>query len=418
MTTPRTAEFVHVNRPCGVELAADVAPARQAAALCFRMLVGAVDEPPALTGVNMLVERTLSKGTARHDGRGLADAFDALGAQWGSASGRQSTLVRVVCLPEFVRPVIALVAELLRHPTFPDEACRVALELAQQDLRQMQDDPQALLRVLSDRLTYGPVLGRPVEGTAESLARITPADIRAHWQRTFAAGRLQVAAAGPGDVEALGRAREASFAGFGTAPPQGRAPAEFAFVPAVEHQHKELQQQYIGLSLPGRPKSHAEFAVEQVLLGVLSGGMSGRLFTEVREKQGLVYWVGAWHEQPRGCGVIRLGASTTPERCDQTYATLRRELARLADDVTETEVRRAQDVLSAHHETEDDLTRARAAGLSDDLFHFSRPVGLAAKLAAIRAVDTAAVAAYAGQVAAAPVCVATLGPRALHTRAR
>jgi len=141
--------------------------------------------------------------------------------------------------------------------------------------------------------------------------------------------------------------------------------------------------------------------------------MSGRLFTEVREKEGLVYWVGAWHEQPRGKGVIHLGASTTPQRCERTYETLLRELRRVGEDLTETEVVRARDGLIAQYETEDDLTRARAGDLSDDLFHFGRPVGREAKLAALRAVTPEQVRSYARSLPVDRLCVATLGPRSL-----
>ena len=189
--------------------------------------------------------------------------------------------------------------------------------------------------------------------------------------------------------------------------------AEFEFIPAREHRHKELEQQYIGITLPGVPRDHPDFPAEQVLLSVLSGGMSGRLFTEVREKQGLVYWVGAWHEQPRGKGVLHVGASTTPERCDRTLETLLRELRRVGEDLTEAETVRARDNLIAQYETEDDLTRARAGDLSDDLFHFSRPIGREKKLAALRAVTLEQVAAYAQRLPLDKLCVATLGPRAL-----
>jgi predicted Zn-dependent peptidase len=141
--------------------------------------------------------------------------------------------------------------------------------------------------------------------------------------------------------------------------------------------------------------------------------MSGRLFTEVREKQGLVYWVGAWSEQPRGHGFIHLGASTTPTRCEQTYRTLLRELERVGEDLTEAEVVRARDGLVAQWETEDDLTRARASSLSDDLFHFGAPIGRAAKLARVRAVTLNGVRAYAQGLRRDERCVATLGSAAL-----
>ena len=409
----QSSDFVHTFLDSGVEFAADVLPQRNTVAMCFRILTGVVDDPPELTGINSIIDHTLSKGTRNYDGRGLADAFDALGASWSSASGRQTMLVQVLCLPEFALEVVALVGEMIAHPTFPEEACRVAIELAQQELRTMEDEPQALLRVLIQRLTLGPVLGRYPGGEPDTLPRITPEKLRQHWRQFYHSGRLQVAVAGPIEPDALARHVDETFADLGSVEQTGRAVAEFEFAPQREHRHKDLEQQYIALTLPGVPRGHTDFAVEQVTLRVLAGGMSGRLFTEVREKLGLVYWIGAWHEQPRGKGVIHLGASTTPDRCCQTYETILRELERLSEDLTEAEVRRARDGLIAHYETEDDLTRARAGGLSDDLFHFSRPVGLGPKLAAIRAVTLERVENYVRRLPREQLCVATLGPQAL-----
>jgi predicted Zn-dependent peptidase len=409
------SRFVHERLASGVEFAADVLPERNTVALSFRILAAGRDDPPDLTGVAAIVEHLLSKGTRKYDGRGLADAFDQLGAQWASVTGRQSTLVRVLCLPEFVPTVVDLVTEMIRYPTFPDEACGVAVELAQQDLRRMEDEPQDLLRVMIQRLTLGPVLGRHTGGTPESLARLTPDLIREFWRGLYHAGRLQVVAAGPINAAALAEQLDACFAGFGAAAHAGRQPADFDFVPGRAHRHKELEQQYIGITLPGLPREHEDFPTEQVLLGVLAGGMSARLFTEVREKQGLVYWVGAWHEQPRGRGVIHLGASTRPERCERTYKTLLRELRRVGEDLTAAETDRARDGLIAQLETEDDLTRARAGELSDDLFHVGRPIGREAKLDALRRVTVNEVTTYARRLPLERVCVATLGPRELAT---
>jgi predicted Zn-dependent peptidase len=406
-------QFAHRDLACGLEFAADVLPERQTVAACFRVLTGVADEPPELIGLNSITERTLSKGTRKYDGQALADAFDAIGAQWSTASGRQSTLVRVLCLPEFTLTAVELVAELLCRPVFPEEACKVAVQLAREEFKHLEDDPYELLRVESQRLTLGPIYGRNPGGEEGTLARITPAVVSEHWRRCYSAGALQVAVAGPVDVEALIERLETSFAGFGAAQRRGRAPADFTFSAATRRREKDLKQQYMAITLPGAAKDTDDYPVEEVLLGVLSGGMSGRLFTEVREKQGLVYWVGAWNEQPRGKGIVSLGASTTPERCRKTYETLVREIGRVAEDLTEEELERARNQWIAQSYTEDDLTRARANGLSDDLFHFSRPIGPGPKVEAIRAVTRERVVAYAERLAAAPRCVTTVGPAAL-----
>jgi predicted Zn-dependent peptidase len=415
LAPPTTDDFVHACLDNGVEMAVDRLPQRKTVALSFRMLVGVADDPPDLTGVNCAVERTLSKGTESYDGQALADAFDMRGAQWSTSAGRQTTLVRVLCLPEFVADCVELVAEMYCRPTFPPEACQVAVELAQQELKQLEDEPFDLLRNSIQRLTLGPVLGRYPGGTPESLALMTPAALRGHWERAYHGGRLQVTAAGPVDAAALRDQLERAFAGLGSTAHTGRDNVTLPFDPPHAHRQKDLEQQYIALSLPGLSRDDDDFPVEQVLLGVLAGGMSGRLFTEVREKQGLVYYVGAWHEQPRGAGAIHLGASTTPQRCERTYETLLRELRRLGEDLTEEETVRARDGLIAQAETEDDLTRARAASLSADLFHHGRPIGRGPKIEAIRRVTTEQVAAYARRLPLEQRCVATLGPHELRS---
>jgi predicted Zn-dependent peptidase len=403
--------LVHHDLECGIEFGAEVLPSRRTVALCVRLLTGLVDEPHDLTGINALVARTLSKGTETYTGQQLADAFDQRGIQWGIASGRQTTLARCLCLPEFLDDAIELLGEVLCRPTFPTESCEVALDLAKQDLQQLDDEPQDLVRVRLQRLTLGETLGRNPGGDAASLAKIQPTDFNAFWQENYHAGRMQVAVAGPVDPQRVGDRIRAAFGGLGQAQRSGRDITPRGAGAGRDHLAKDCKQQYIGMTVPGTPKSNRQkYAIEQVMLGVLSGGMSARLFTEVREKQGLVYWVSAWGEQPRGLGVIHLGASTTPERCQKTYDTLRRELTRLGEDLTEEEVRRACDQLCAHYQTEDDLTRARALSLSDDLFHHGEPEGLAPKLERLRKVTHADVLGRARSLDLEQMCVATVGP--------
>ncbi|QOJ13370.1 MAG: insulinase family protein [Planctomycetia bacterium] len=409
----RGAGIRMLDLDCGAQLAAEVLPERDTVALIFRMLTGAADDPPRLAGLSSIVERTLSKGTRAHSGRGIADAFDRLGAQWTTVSGRQSTVLRIICLPEFVHACTQMAAELLTRPSFPADAVRVNVDHALLDLRHMQDDPQDVVRLMIQRLALGPVYGRHVGGAAGTLPRITRAAVLEHWRAHYAAGRMQISAAGPVDADALARDCERLFARFGDAGRAGRERVTPVFSPSRAHRAKKLKQQYIAMVLPGVERGDPREPAEQVLLGVLSGGMSGRLFTEVREKQGLVYWVGAWNENPRGCGVIHLGASTTPERCRTTHDTLLRELRRVGEDLTEEETGRAQNQLIAQMHTESDLTRARAANLSDDLFHFDAAIGAEARIEALRGVTRAHVLDYARSLDLSRMCTATIGPTRL-----
>ncbi len=407
------SQLIHRHLSCGIEFAAEVLPGRPTAALEIRVLAGAAHDPADRLGLARLVEETLDKGTARRSGRELLDAFDAIGAQRSSATGRDTTAFGCVCLPEYLPQAIELHAEMLRTPTFPEEACRVAIELAVQELSAIEDDPQALTDKLMDRQAYGPFLGRHPLGEKETLQRIGRADIAEHWQATFSAGRLLVGVAGPVDPERIADCLEECFAGFGPPSPNGREAPPLVFSAVRTHHPKELAQEHIGICYPGVPVTHADYPVERVLIGVLAGGMSGRLFTEVREKQGLVYWVGAWHEHPRNAGMIHLGASSTPANADKTYRTLLREVDRLSDDLLESEVDRAIVGIAARTETRGDITRAHCSELVGDLFHYGYPVPMEEKIARVEAVTVDAVKRYLAAHPRDSLSVVTLGPREL-----
>jgi predicted Zn-dependent peptidase len=370
-------------------------------------------EPADRLGLAGVVEDSISKGTAVRSARELSDAFDMLGAQRGSGVGRESMVFRCSCLPEFASEALSLHAEMLRTPVFPSEACEVAVGLAQQRLTALEDDPGELANRLLAPRAYGAVLGRHELGTRETLGRLKRDDVVAYWRRHFGAGRMQVSIGGAVDLPRFEALLESLFEGYAaesSATPDGH---ELLFVPGREHHTKKLEQQQILVCWPGVALRDADYPIEHLIVAMLGDGMSSRLFTEVREKLGLVYWVAAWDEHPRAGGRIFLGASTTPARCGQTIGTLMREVERLNEDVTEEELARAKVGIIARAKTHGEITRARVSELASDLFHHGRPVPMEEKNAKIEAVRLADIHRYLAEHPREPVCLVTLGPQDL-----
>lgn len=406
-------KYIHDNLPCGIEYAVCPLPARHIVSFQVRVLGGVCTEPPERLGLARIMEETLDKGTARHSGRELSDAFDAIGAGRGSGAGRETVTFTCTVLPEHFERAVELHAELLTTPTFPEEFVRVNIDLSRQELLAMQDDPQALVdREISQR-AFGPILGRHALGSKETLDGMSRDDLVRFWRQNFHTGRMMVAVAGAVEPKKVVDVFEKHFGVAARGPREGRSHWPVQFTPGIQHQHKELEQEQIGVCFPGVGATHPDFPAQQVALGILSGGMSGRLFTEVREKLGLVYWVSAWQDTPRGAGMIFLGASTTPERCDKTYTTLLREVDRLADDIQQDELDRAVTGLVASQETKGDVTRSRCGELCSDLFFHGRPVPPEEKSAKVQAVTIADVKRYLATYPRDPRCVVTLGPKAL-----
>ena len=403
----------HKTLSCGIELACVELPERHIVALEFRILAGAADEPPEYLGLARQIQETIELGTEKHDGRGLSDAFDEIGAGRSSAVGRETSRYTCVVLPEFLDRTLELHAEFLRTPTFPEDSAKVSIDLARQELTALGDDPQSLSDKLLSAQVYGPYLGRHPLGERESLDRMSRQTFLDHWRNTYCAAKMHVAAAGAFDAQRLIDGLEKHFAGFGGSEPRRRPPFDVNFKPEHVHHQKDLEQQQIGVAFPGVPVNHASHPVQRVMIGVLAGGMSGRLFTEVREKQGLAYWVSAWAESPRGSGMIFLGASTTPERCDRTYATLLAEVDRLGNDLNADEVRRSATGIIAKLETSGETTRSRCADLADDLFHFGHPVPYEEEIEQIKAVTVDDIHRYLDEHPRDKLSVLTLGPRPL-----
>ncbi len=408
-------ETVHEHLLCGLEYGVTPLPDRHVVSFQIRLLAGTASEPPRTLGLSRVVEETLDKGTEGYTARELADAFDAIGAGHQSGTGRETMTFTCTILPEHFERAIELHAELLRRPTFPEEAVSVNVQLAKQELIALDDDAQGIVDKLISRQAYGPVLGRHALGEHETLERITRADLESFWRTHFYAGRTIVSVAGAIEPARVADVLTKHFDGFGSARRDGRGAIPVDFTPRTTHHDKALEQEHIAICWPGVDATHDEFPVQQVTLGILSGGMSGRLFTEVREKRGLVYWVSAWQETPRGAGMMFLGASTTPERCDRTYETLLHEVDRLADDITQDELDRAVTGIVANQETRGDATRARCSELATDLFFFGRPIPIEEKVAKIQAVTIEDIRRYLTLHPRDRLCVITLGPRPLET---
>jgi len=386
-------------------------PGFHTATVMVRVGGGMAAEPADLQGLAYVLEQTVDKGVTGRDARQLADAFDACGIRHAVYTGRQSWVLIGSCLPEFLPRAIELLGEVVREPVFPDDAVATAVNLAQQELSSIEDAPRALLRRQMARQAYGDVLGRHILGSEETLALIDAEAVRRSWSEICGRRGLTVAVAGNYDGDAVRDTLEAVLAPL----PEGREqPRELphTFSATRTHIDKPFDQVQIGLSFAGAPYYGDDFVTEKVILAVLSGGMSSRLFTEVREKQGLVYWVGAWHEQPRGLGMIHIGGATNPKRCQQTFDTILREVGRLEEDLTEEELERAKTGLLSDSKTGGASVQRRANELLTDHFHLQRTIPQSDKIAAVRAVTRADVCGYLDRHPRDEITVVTVGQQA------
>ncbi|WP_243092528.1 M16 family metallopeptidase [Thermus hydrothermalis] len=350
--------------------------------VAFQLLVpaGAVNEPEGLLGASTLLEGWLWKGAGELDARGLAEALDALGVRRSSGAGLEYTAFAAAFLPEVLEEVFRLYALLLTRPRLPEEGFEAVRSVALQALLSQEDQPARKLFSELRRHVFLSPHGRDPLGEEESLKGASPEAVREDFRRRYTPKGAILAVAGGVSWERLLAALEPLLAWEGEEAfyptPRLSEPHRFAL-------DRPTAQVQIGLAYPDVGPEDPNFYAARLALEVLSGGMASRLFTEVREKRGLVYAVSAFPAGVRGQGLLMAYAGTSKERAGETLAVMLREMERLQEGVEEEELARAKVGLKTALVLADESIRSRAASMARDLFYLGRVRPLAEIEAAI-----------------------------------
>jgi len=336
--------------------------------LSFTILVpaGAVNDPPNLLGAANMLETWLWKGAGPRDARVFADALDALGITRQSGAGIEYTAFSASLLPEGFAAALELYADLLIRPSLPEEAFEAVRALALQELTAVEDQPPRKLRQKLRREVFASPHGQPVEGVEETLRSITPEELRAEHSRRYGPEGAVIAVAGGVDPEEtieIIKKHLGPWTGSTVPEPPVRLTSPHSF-----HIDQKSEQVQISLLYKSVPPGDYDFYAAKLAASILSGGMSSRLFTEVREKRGLVYSVGAAPGSVKGFGYLVANAATMPERAAETLKIVKEVVEGLREGVTRDELDRARIGLRSELVMTGESSRARSSILARDLF--------------------------------------------------
>ncbi|GEM89677.1 M16 family metallopeptidase [Oceanithermus desulfurans] len=354
----------------GLRVAVEPQPWNPGLSFTILVPVGATSDPEERLGAASMLETWLWKGAGPRGARAFADALDALGVRRQSGAGVEYTTFSASLLPEGFPAALELYADLLMRPHLPDDAFDSVRALALQELAALEDQPPRKLLGRLRRGAFASPHGQPVEGEREALERMTPDALREEYRRRYGAGGSILAVSGGVDPDEVFRIAEKHLGAWsGEAPPP---PAVRLTVPHRFHIQQETEQVQIGLFYKDVPPGHYDYYASRLAVAVLSGGMSSRLFTEVREKRGLVYAVSASPGSVKGFGYLTAYAGTMPERAQATLEVMEEEIERLAQGVSREELDRAKVGVRADLVLSGESSRARAGALARDLFILER----------------------------------------------
>lgn len=398
--------------PNGLTLLAERMTGVQSAAMTLLLPAGVCTDPEGKVGVTTVLSDLVLRGAGSRDSRALTDHLDFLGLQRSANVGVYHTRFGAAAVGPKILEAIPVYADILMRPHLPEDGFEAARDLATQALSGLDDEPRQKLLVKLREQYFGMPLGRNSMGVAEDLEKLTPADARAvHASRYNASGAI-LSVAGNVDFDAYARAVETHLGSL----PAGR-PAEIVTTPAsgrYRFEKQDSEQTHIGIAYPSIPETHEKYYVARLAAEVLSGGMSGRLFTEVREKRGLCYSVWAGYNSLKGMGSILGYAGTSNDRAQATLDTFLAELHRLSDGITAEELSRAKIGIKSSLIMSGESSGARSGALAHDYFTRGRLRSLEEIKSAIDAVTVEEVNTYLATNKPGPFTIVIVGPKELE----
>ena len=331
--------------PQGTEILVETLPHVRSCSVGFWVKRGSCSEQPGEEGLAHFIEHTVFKGTERYpEPQVMAEATDHLGGNVDAFTGKETACFYGKVLREQLPALVDLLGELVTTPRFDPEELGRERSVILEEINQSEDQPDDWVSELFYANFWpGGSLAHPILGRKDQVAGYTADHARAFFQKTYRAPNLLIAAAGDIQVEAFLELLQPILArlpeGFDKAEPRLNQPHPFV----LNTPRKDLQQASLVMGFPACAHRHPDRAAVNLLGHVLGGGMSSRLFMELREKNALCYQVGSYLTHYQEAGALQIAASCAPERARELVRRTVAECAKLrAHGVSAEELERAK----------------------------------------------------------------------------
>ncbi len=372
---------------------------------------GSRDEPAAIAGASHFLEHLLFKGTEERSGREISEAVDAAGGDMNACTAREQTSFYVRLLADDGALGLDLLCDTVLHPTLAPDDVEIERQVILEEILQHDDDPGDVVHELwADALFAPHPLGRDPLGSEASVRSTSAEDVRGFFAAHYRPGNMVVAAAGNLDHDEVVAAVEARFA----ASDGGVAPSR---TPPDDHQQAlvvnedDTEQVHVVVGVRGLACDDEDRHALAVLEHALGGGLSSRLWQQVREERGLAYSVYSFRSQYQGAGSLGVYAGTAPDHLDEVLGLIGGELDTLAaSGITERELEVAVGHLVGELALSLEDSGSRMARLGRSVLVHDRARTFDEVVARLRAVTLADVAEVAERVLTRPRTLAMVGP--------
>lgn len=392
----------------GMRVLSDPMPHVETASVGVWVDVGARYERPLENGLSHLLEHMAFKGTENRSARDIAEEIEAVGGYMNAFTSREHTTFLARVLKEDVGLALDVLADILQNSTFKENELDREKEVILQEIGQTNDTPDDIIFDNLQEVAFPEQsLGRSILGTTERVQAFTSDDLHNYLQKYYKSGAMVVTAAGNVDHDKLVDQVSNLFSQL----PDGRT-VEFEaghYEGGSHHLKRDLEQVHVALGLPGVQFDDPHFYAMQVFSTILGGGMSSRLFQEIRENRGLAYNVYSFSSSHVDSGLFGIYAATNARQADEAVQVIADEMKKLIDDVSEKELDRAKAQLKTGLLMSLESTSSRIEQLGRQMLIFGRPLEAQELIEKVDLVDPAMIRDLGLRLLADPLSLTSVG---------
>ena len=372
--------------------------------------VGTRDEAADINGISHVLEHMAFKGTKRRSAYQIAETIEAVGGHLNAYTSRENTAYYAKVLREDAGLAIDIISDILQHSTMePEELAREQTVIVQ-EIHQAHDTPDDIIFDHFQETAYpDQAMGRPVLGTADLVHAMNRETLLGYMGDHYSPSKMIISAAGNIDHGELVKMAEASF----NALPKGQESTreDASYKGGIFREDRSLEQVHLVLGFDGVAYADPDFYAASVLSTLFGGGMSSRLFQEIREKRGLVYSIYSFMSCYTDGGMFGIYAGTGAEEAPLLIPLIKEEMEKVITDVSDDEIDRARAQLKASILMSLESTSTRCEQLARQLSLFGRPISTEETVEKIEAVDISAIRHVATRLFSGPATQAAIGPK-------
>jgi predicted Zn-dependent peptidase len=360
--------------PNGLVIASEAMPHLRSASIGVWIRTGSRSEATEISGISHFIEHLLFKGTKRRSTAQIAETIDSIGGQLNAFTEKEYVGYYAKVLDEHLPIAFDLLSDMVTNPAFPSAEIERERNVIFEEINMVEDSPQELIQdIYLEKFWEKHPLGRPIAGTKKTVARITRGDIRKFFKRHYTASNIMVAVAGNIRHREVFNLARRYFTDMKTGAPDLHGEPPAACASRTVRKKANLEQTHLCIGTTAPPIAAEERYCAHLLCNILGGGMSSRLFQNIREKRGLVYSIYSMLNQYRDAGTLVVYAGTAPDKAPEVVELTLREFGRLRDRlVSSRELNRAKENIKGSIMLSLESSSSRMTHLAQQMIYHNR----------------------------------------------